>query len=142
MGYLPLHHHAVHGAEAALAQGDLMALFPQGWVWDRGAVRTWKPGAAILALHSGAPIIPLGIAGSDVAWPGSTLLPLPSPITLSFGKPLHFPCTDADRLPQGEVDAALATVRLAIEEQAGVAREQLRSHKDTRPGWLIEHARC
>lgn len=137
MGYLPMHHHAVHAAEAALAKGDLTALFPEGWVWDRGTIRTWKPGAAVLALHSGAPVIPLGIAGSDMAWPGATLMPLPTPIALSFGPPRCYPATSAGHVPAEQVDTVLSDLRHAISEQVEKANDTLHSQPDHRSPWLI-----
>ena len=66
-------------AERALAAGELVALMPQGTI-PRGAA-FFEPrlegryGAARLAAASGAPVIPLGLWGTEKVWPRSARLP-------------------------------------------------------------------
>ena len=66
-------------AERALRAGDLVALMPQGTI-PRGRaffdpVLRGRPGAARLAAATGAPVIPLGIWGTERVWPRSARLP-------------------------------------------------------------------
>ncbi len=140
MGYLSLRQHAVHAAEAALAAGNVVGVFPEGWVWEHGIIRDWKPGAAIMALRSGAPVIPLGISGSDVAWPGATLLPVPAPIALSFGKPLRFPVRDSDPVPEDDIKSVMSILRASVDDEVRKARDTVRNARDTRPMWEIAAA--
>jgi putative phosphoserine phosphatase/1-acylglycerol-3-phosphate O-acyltransferase len=85
-------------AAAALAGGELVALMPQGTI-PRGAAffeTTLKGrwGAAKLAQITGAPVIPVGLWGTDKVWPRSSQLPNvlnvlnPPHITISVGAPV------------------------------------------------------
>lgn len=52
-------------AEYLLAQGRVLALFPEGKRSLSGVLIPAKPGAAVLAIHSGAPVVPVAIAGAE-----------------------------------------------------------------------------
>ncbi len=70
---------ALFEAEAALRAGELIAMTPQGTI-PRGqaffeARLTGKTGAARLAAATGAPVIPVGIWGSELVWPRSSRRP-------------------------------------------------------------------
>lgn len=55
---------AVQEAIDTLARGGLVGVFPEGRLSRDGATLPYKPGAAMVALKSGAPIVPLYIEGS------------------------------------------------------------------------------
>lgn len=66
-------------AERALAAGEVVALMPQGTI-PRGRAffdpeLRGRPGAARLAAASGAPVIPLGLWGTEQVWPRSSRVP-------------------------------------------------------------------
>jgi len=66
-------------AQRALAGGELVALMPQGTI-PRGLaffdpVLKGRFGAARLAAASGAPVIPIGLWGTEKVWPRSARLP-------------------------------------------------------------------
>jgi putative phosphoserine phosphatase/1-acylglycerol-3-phosphate O-acyltransferase len=66
-------------AGAALAAGELVAIMPQGTI-PRGRaffdpVLKGRWGAARLAQMTGAPVIPLGLWGTEKVWPRSARLP-------------------------------------------------------------------
>ena len=66
-------------AERALAAGELIALMPQGTI-PRGPtffdpVLVGRHGAARLAAATRAPVIPLGLWGTEEVWPRSSRLP-------------------------------------------------------------------
>lgn len=50
---------------AVLAAGRAMVIFPEGTRSPTGALIPARNGAALLALRSGAPIVPLGITGTE-----------------------------------------------------------------------------
>jgi putative phosphoserine phosphatase/1-acylglycerol-3-phosphate O-acyltransferase len=88
----------LRAAERALAAGDLVALMPQGTI-PRGRaffdpVLRGRPGAARLAAATGAPVIPLGIWGTERVWPRSERLPdvtavaHPPLVTVRVGPPV------------------------------------------------------
>jgi putative phosphoserine phosphatase/1-acylglycerol-3-phosphate O-acyltransferase len=66
-------------AERALVAGELVALMPQGTI-PRGPaffdpVLVGRGGAARLAAATGAPVIPLGLWGTELVWARSSRLP-------------------------------------------------------------------
>ncbi len=86
-------------AAAALQAGELIAVFPQATI-PRGPaffepVLRGRPGAARLAASSGCPVVPVGIWGSERAWPRSSRYPYvlnladPPEITVRVGDPWH-----------------------------------------------------
>ncbi len=57
---------AIHAAEAVLAQNGVLGIFPEGRL-HRPPLHNALPGAALLALRTGAPVLPVGIY-SDHEW--------------------------------------------------------------------------
>lgn len=64
-------------ARAVLDEGRVLAIFPEGTRSPTGAMQEVKEGATVLAARSGAPILPIGIVGSQRFWPRGKLLPRP-----------------------------------------------------------------
>ena len=56
---------ALEAATAVLEQGDLCGIFPEGTRSRDGLLHKGKTGAARLALRTGAPLIPVGLIGTD-----------------------------------------------------------------------------
>ena len=56
---------ALREAERQLAAAELVGMFPEGHRSDTGALIEAHPGTALLALRSGAPVVPVGITGSE-----------------------------------------------------------------------------
>jgi 1-acyl-sn-glycerol-3-phosphate acyltransferase len=75
----------------ALKQGSVLGIFPEGGRSDDGSLKTGKPGAVLLALRAGVPLLPAGIVGTFAAYSRHHLLPRPKPILVRFGEPLDLP---------------------------------------------------
>lgn len=76
-------------AVSFLANGEPVTLFPEGHLNDGTKLRLPRPGAALLALESGAPFVPVGIRGSHEAFPLGVKIPRPRRIVeLHFGHPI------------------------------------------------------
>jgi 1-acyl-sn-glycerol-3-phosphate acyltransferase len=82
-------------AKAVLDGADVLTIFPEGTRSPTGALAEAKEGATVLAVRSGAPIVPIAIAGSHRFWPKGKLLPRPGrrmsvrvgePFTISIPK--------------------------------------------------------
>ena len=58
-----------------LESGNILGIFPEGTRSVDGTLRQVREGAGVLALHSGATIMPVAIVDSDLAWPKGHLLP-------------------------------------------------------------------
>jgi putative phosphoserine phosphatase/1-acylglycerol-3-phosphate O-acyltransferase len=82
-------------AQAALEAGEMVVILPQGTI-PRGEKffdphLVGRTGAARLAVATGAPVIPMGLWGTEVVWPRSARLPnvtkvlSPSPVRVRVG---------------------------------------------------------
>ena len=85
-------------ARRILDEGHVLFVFPEGTRSPDGALQAARDGVAVLALRSGASIVPVGIAGSDRVWPRGRKLPRPGGrLTIRVGTPFRI----ADELPAG-----------------------------------------
>jgi 1-acyl-sn-glycerol-3-phosphate acyltransferase len=81
---------ALRVALRALERGAALLVFPEGTRGEEGRLREAKPGAALLAVLSGAPVVPVLVQGSGRAWPRGRRLPRPAKVLVTFGPPLRF----------------------------------------------------
>lgn len=56
---------AIRIALMLLKQGEAVAVFPEGRLSDTPALLRGKPGVSLLAQRSGAPVLPIGITGTE-----------------------------------------------------------------------------
>ncbi len=56
---------ALRNAESALARGWALVIFPEGTRSLDGVLKRPLPGAALIAHHAGAPLVPVAIAGTE-----------------------------------------------------------------------------
>ncbi len=83
---------AIRAALDGLAEGRMVALAPEGRQSLIGGLEEGNDGAAFLALKSGAPIVPVGMIGTENSNIYSYLKRLKrAPVTLSVGKPFFLP---------------------------------------------------
>lgn len=90
----------LRAVRAILEGGDALLLFPEGTRSRDGRLGAARPGVAIFARESGAPVLPLHVQGTARWWRGAGRRPL----TLTFGTPLAPPPPGA----RGEELAAYA----------------------------------
>jgi 1-acyl-sn-glycerol-3-phosphate acyltransferase len=108
---------ALRTAQRVLAEGKALLVFPEGTRGEEGTLREAKPGAALLAVQSGATVVPAYVSGSGRAWPRGRRLPRPAKVVVTFGTPLRFQrATGAERKAQYEIAsrqmmAAIADLR-------------------------------
>jgi cytidylate kinase len=81
---------ALRVALRALEQGAALLVFPEGTRGPEGVLREPRPGAALLAVQSGAPVVPVFVRGSGRAWPRGRALPMPAKVRVTFGPALRF----------------------------------------------------
>lgn len=72
-GYYPVHRgsfstDALRAAEAILEQNGVLGIFPEAGNWAT-VLRPGRPGAAFLAVRTGAPILPMGFANLNEIFP-------------------------------------------------------------------------
>ncbi|MDF2507611.1 MAG: acyl-phosphate glycerol 3-phosphate acyltransferase [Microbacterium sp.] len=97
-----------------LDEGLAVALYPEGTRSTDGRLYKGRTGVAFLALQTGAPVVPVGLIGTDKVMPVGAKMPtLSERITVRFGTPLdlspHGPATSgrARRLATDEIMAAI-----------------------------------
>jgi 1-acyl-sn-glycerol-3-phosphate acyltransferase len=79
--------------EAALGlvqKGGLFAIYPEGTRSPDGRLYRGRVGVGWLALHSGLPVIPVGMSGTERVLPPGRKVPRISSVRISIGKPLTF----------------------------------------------------
>jgi 1-acyl-sn-glycerol-3-phosphate acyltransferase len=116
---------ALDSAAAVLEDGKLFGIYPEGTRSKDGRLHRGHTGVAMLALRTGAPVIPVGIIGTREAQPIGRLVARPfSRITIRFGPPLDFSeyaGRDRERLVLRHVtDTVMSEIqRLSGQEYAG-----------------------
>jgi len=64
-------------AKSVLDDGGVLTIFPEGTRSPSGTMQEAKEGAGVLAVRSGAPILPIAITGSQRFWAKGKRLPRP-----------------------------------------------------------------
>jgi CMP/dCMP kinase len=79
---------AFRTAMRILEAGQVLAVFPEGTRSRDGALQQVREGVGMLALRSGAPVLPVAVVDSDLAWPRGRLLPrFGRRVTVRYGAP-------------------------------------------------------
>ena len=88
---------AFRTAMRILEAGQVLAVFPEGTRSRDGGLQKVREGVGMLALRSGAPVLPVAVIDSDRMWPRGQLLPRwGRRVTVRYGKPFSV----ADELPK------------------------------------------
>jgi 1-acyl-sn-glycerol-3-phosphate acyltransferase len=80
---------AFRAAKRVLDEGHVLIVFPEGTRSPTGALQGAKEGTTILALRTGARIVPIGVSGTRRVWPRGQRLPHPirGRVVLRVGEP-------------------------------------------------------
>jgi 1-acyl-sn-glycerol-3-phosphate acyltransferase len=128
VGAFPVHREsadreALQRAEEVLRQGQVLVLFPEGTRRAGAVVEDLMEGATFLSARTGAPIVPIGIGGSDLAMPKGSTIPKPYTIHLVIGPALPAPPrTGGGRVSRSAVHAATGQ----LEEQIQIVYDEAR----------------
>jgi 1-acyl-sn-glycerol-3-phosphate acyltransferase len=112
VGAFPVHREsadreALQRAEEVLKQGQCLVLFPEGTRRDGATIENLMEGATFLSARTGAPIVPIGIGGSDLSMPKGSAIPKPFTIQIVIGPALPPPArTGGGRVSRSAVHAA------------------------------------
>jgi 1-acyl-sn-glycerol-3-phosphate acyltransferase len=89
---------ALRTAAQLLEEGKALLIFPEGTRSLDGSLGEGKAGVGMLAVTSGAPVVPAYVSGTLEALPKGAAWPRRSQVSVSFGPALHFkPRTGAGR---------------------------------------------
>jgi cytidylate kinase len=79
---------AFRTAMRILEAGQTLAVFPEGTRSKDGSLQQVREGVGMLALRSGAPVLPVAVIDSDILWPRGQLLPhYGKRVTVRYGTP-------------------------------------------------------
>jgi 1-acyl-sn-glycerol-3-phosphate acyltransferase len=106
------------GAEL-LALGKLLGIFPEGTRSPDGRLHKFRTGVARLALRTGAPVIPVGLVGTDHALsPGNSRWRL-APVEVHYGPALDFSGRAEDERSARILREVCETIRESIQALSG-----------------------
>ncbi|WP_179404052.1 MFS transporter [Burkholderia guangdongensis] len=106
---------AYDACEAALADGELVCIFPEGKLTKTGDINTFHHGVTEILSRTNAPVIPMALRGlwgsvfsrhEDARWPRPVKRGVMSRLTLAVGEPIPSPVATPERL-----QAAVAELR-------------------------------
>jgi fatty-acyl-CoA synthase len=96
MGHLSFNRHdansrlkQVDEIEDCLKQGESVFVFPEGTFTPEAGVRPFQLGAFRSAMETGAPVIPVSLAGTRRFLRDRTLLPRPTKVTITLSPPIY-----------------------------------------------------
>ena len=72
-----------------LREGKAFGVYPEGTRSRDGRLYRGRTGVAQLALQSGAPVVPVGLVGTDRIQPVGSSLPRLAKVTVRFGEPVE-----------------------------------------------------
>lgn len=110
---------AVAAASAVLAAGGLVGIYPEGTRSPDGKLHRGNLGPARLAAASGAPIVPIGLVGTEDVQRRSERLPhLFRDVAVRFGTPRRLPAVDL-ATSKGQLRTATDTIMRDIANLSG-----------------------
>jgi 1-acyl-sn-glycerol-3-phosphate acyltransferase len=102
---------AVKEAIATVSSGQLLGIFPEGSRSKDGQLQQGHAGAALVAIKTGVPVVPVGILGLGRNSHGQGLR---RHIRLVFGKPIFPPAQEGDQLDRTSLSAFTDDIMKAI----------------------------
>jgi 1-acyl-sn-glycerol-3-phosphate acyltransferase len=113
---------ALRRTEELLKAQQAVVVFPEGELSRSGEMQKMLPGAALLALRAGVPIVPVGICGTNFVMPYGKLIPRITlrRVHIHFGKPIDL--MQLCELPKREQrDAAAKMMEAGIRRARAIA---------------------
>jgi 1-acyl-sn-glycerol-3-phosphate acyltransferase len=88
---------ALRTAEYVLAEKKLLVIFPEGHRSRGGPLQLGQPGAALIAMRTGAPIVAVGISGTHRVFKGFGYGPFAPRVTIRYSEPFTVGVPDGKR---------------------------------------------
>lgn len=97
-----------------LAAGRPLALFPEGHRSRDGQMHRAQAGAALLAMRSGAPLLPVAITGTEGIFPSGAIIPRRSAVLVRVGETFGLAQHTTGRIERAELVAATEQIMRTI----------------------------
>lgn len=91
-------------AMTALARGEVLIMFPEGTRSADGRLMPAEPGAALMALRTGVPVLPMAVIGTQHAMPKGARFPRHVPVVVRIGPVIAVPRYEG-RIDRGDLEA-------------------------------------
>lgn len=107
---------ALRAGEEVLERGEPLVMFPEGTRQFGPVVQPLFHGAAYLACRTGAPIVPVGIGGSEAAMPKGSKMVWPRKLVVVVGEPIVPPSrTESGRVARAAITDVSDTLAVRIQ---------------------------
>lgn len=103
-----------------LSRDELLLIFPEGTRSPDGQLQAGRPGSGLIAMKSGAPVVPVRVFGLYEAWGRHRRFPGPGKVKIKFGHPLVFREADFQRPGEGRVPAKVFYQQVADNIMAAI----------------------
>lgn len=114
-------------------EGSAVVIFPEGTRAADDELQAFKKGAFMLALHTGVPIVPFGVAGSRRIMPKGRWRVRKGPIIVHFGEPIP-----TAGLKPDDRDALVGRVRDEVRRLRDAGRRELGPGQLERPTGSVQ----
>jgi 1-acyl-sn-glycerol-3-phosphate acyltransferase len=106
-----------------LKRGEMLVIFPEGTRSEDGEISPFRPGFTMLAVRTGAAILPVAIEGTYDVWPRTRRFPRvgPGAIHVRYGEPLR---------PQQYAPWDESRLLCEVERRVRQCQAELRGHPD------------
>lgn len=120
LGFVPVERGNAHAGLAALNagqnvlnEGGVFAIYPEGTRSLDGRLYRGHTGVAVLALTTGAPVVPVALFGTEKLMPRGGKIPRPAKVAVRFGEPLDFTSVTErnQRARRAVTDEVMAAIR-------------------------------
>ncbi len=121
LGGFPVHRdiadrEAMRRCILVLARGEPLVLFPEGTRKSGPKVEGLFEGAAYIAIKGKAPIVPVGIGGSERAWGKSKKLPRFTKIVIVVGDPIYPEANDGSRVSRSSLSRLSSELSSSLQD--------------------------
>jgi 1-acyl-sn-glycerol-3-phosphate acyltransferase len=116
---------AMRACQQVLERGEPLVLFPEGTRQTGPDVQELFDGAAFLSCRTGAPIVPVGLGGTEAAMRKGSKLVYPVKMTIVVGEPIRPPSgSETGRTSRKAIKAMTAELSERIQELFDEAQER------------------
>jgi len=129
LGGFPVHRgtadrEALKKCVAVLEGGEPLVLFPEGTRRSGPVLDEVFDGAAYVALRTGAPIVPVGIGGSETAMPKGGKVIRPSKVVIVIGDPVEAPQVEGAKARRAAVRSQTTVLYDVVQRLFDEAQER------------------